>query len=267
MSMATKSIHFIYLSLEPSNKMHSRSRISPASASRGSSPKTSNSQQQNEAVDKYPSNCRCDDETCKTRFPHRSDLFRRLEFGHARNQPPPFNASKIGNVEKVKEHMKNLYSALSPDAPGYESSSDTQSFQKFAVQGRDIISSAEDINIGGPSNLDDFDCYDESTYDTSYTSVASQADFTDSTNSNDFIDPSANPSTYLSGIGHWVDDRTSSESARTAWHNPNFLLQHASRFKATPLAMKPHVEEAIDCFRASFYGAGGAAEEHYIVEH
>jgi hypothetical protein len=184
-----------------------------------------------------------------------------------------------------------------PDTRGYETLSDNQSYQTFAVPKGDTLSSAEYVNIGDCSRLDEYESFDESSYDTSYASITSQDNFTDLTNSNDCVVPHTDPSTSLSGIGHcryWggpfsfyglshgfplrrrslsklmlisryqgVNDKSSSESSWTTWHNPNVLLQHASKFKVAPLVMKPHVEEAMTRFRVSFYDARGTAEEHY----
>lgn len=78
--------------------------------------------------------------------------------------------------------------------------------------------------------------------------------------------PYANTSTYLNGIGQWVEE-SSSGSTWTAWQSPEELLEHASRFNIASVKRKPHVEEAMDCFQASFYGVGGATPEYHIVGH
>jgi len=137
-------------------------------------------------------------------------------------------------------------------------------YQTHFVQGEDRNYSAEQVDIDKPSNVGGIDGDDESSqgYDTSCTSFASQVDFSDT---DDSMVPYQNAATYLSGIGHWANDHSISGTTWTAWQNPIALLQHSSRFSAASIKMKPHVEEAMDCFRASFYC--GAAAEHHVVEH
>jgi hypothetical protein len=64
-----------------------------------------------------------------------------------------------------------------------------------------------------------------------------------------------------------VDDDSKSGTTWTAWQNPHALLQHASKLKVASIKMKPHVEEAMNCFQASFYDVTCDAPEHYIGEH
>ena len=89
--------------------MHSRSRTSPASASRGSSPRSSKKQQQNEEVYHCPSDYQCDNKEYRSRFNCRADLSRYVDLGI---QQSHFAISINGDVGKAKLHMGDLYGVL-----------------------------------------------------------------------------------------------------------------------------------------------------------
>ena len=65
-------------------------------------------------------------------------------------------------------------------------------------------------------------------------------------------------STYLYGIGHLLEDDSRTGSTWTVWQDPNILLQSSASIKK-----KPHVEEAMNRFQTSFYGAR-AAKYHTV---
>jgi hypothetical protein len=152
--------------------------------------------------------------------------------------------------------MTNI--SLGPNAQTYKTSDDNQSYQTYAIQREEDM---EHMNIDGPSNLDEIDetSQVDSSYNTTYTSFSSADDVDDS---DDSMIPYPNKATNLYGIGHWVDDHLSSGTTWTAWQNPNVFLQHAFAFSATSIKKKPHVEEAMDCFRSSFYDVRASTTEH-----
>lgn len=157
-----------------------------------------------------------------------------------------------------------------PNAQIHESSASNIHCHTYKTPQQDIFNSADRLGIDGPSKSDGIDNYEESSgsqiqssYDT-YASFTSSIDYADSDNS---LVPYANTTTYLNGIGQWVEDHSSSGSTWTAWQNPDVLIQHASRFNIASNMLKPHVEEAMNYFQASFYGIGGAGPEYHRAEH
>jgi hypothetical protein len=159
---------------------------------------------------------------------------------------------------------------LDPDSQNRGISTDSQYHHTYGTQRQDIFNSADNVDTDDLPNVDGTESYEESScsqiqlsYST-YASCDSSVDLADSANA---MVPYANTTTYLNGIGQWVDDHSSSAFAWTAWQNPDTLLQHASRCRVTSNMLKPHVEEAMNCFQASFYGVGGATSEYLVVEH
>ncbi len=76
--------------------------------------------------------------------------------------------------------------------------------------------------------------------------------------------PYPDASRYLYGIGHWLEDCSSSGSTWTAWQDPNVLLRHAFTLSSASIKKKPHVEEAMSRFQTSFYGVW--AYEYHTVD-
>lgn len=259
-----------------SDKMHNEPYPSRASASRGSSRTSSRTRKQQKAVDRR--SFRCDKKNCEASFSCRYDLFRHEESIHAWNLQHSFDQCKYKteNVDKLKDHISNLHSLSSkfhfmdfcnflmtninpgPNAQTYKTSDDSQSYQTYAMQREEDM---EHVNIDGLTNLDEIDepSEVESGYDTTYTSFSFSDDVDDS---DDSMVPYPNASANLYGIGHWVDDHLSSGTTWTAWQNPNVLLEHAFAFSAASIKKKPHVEEAMDCFRSSFYGVRASSAEY-----
>ncbi len=100
---------YLSLSLDLSYKMHSRSRTSPAPASRGLSPRSSKKQQPNEEVSHCPSDYQCDNKEYRSRFNCRSDMSRYVDSGI---QQSHFAISINGDVGKAKLHMEDLHGVL-----------------------------------------------------------------------------------------------------------------------------------------------------------
>lgn len=172
-------------------------------------------------------------------------------------------------VNSISEDLTILWlinDSLGPNGQAYKASRDSQIYQTYTMQRNEMFTSAEHVDIDQLSYLDEIDGYNESSqgYDTSCTSFAFPEDFSDI---EEAVVPYQNPATYLSCIGHWVEDHSSSGTTWTVRSNPNVLLQHACRFNAASVEMKPHIEEAMACFQVSFYGARGVPTKHQFVEH
>jgi hypothetical protein len=88
-------------------------------------------------------------------------------------------------------------------------------------------------------------------YDTTYTTHSLSEDLDDS---EDSMFPYPNASTYLYGIGHWLEDDSITGSTWTAWQDSNLRLQHDFTLSSASVKKKPHVEEAMNRFQTSFYG-------------
>jgi hypothetical protein len=99
----------------------------------------------------------------------------------------------------------------------------------------------------------------ETGYDITCTTNSRSEDLDDS---EDSIFPYPDASTYLYGIGHWVEDFSRTGSTWTAWQDPN-VLHHAFMLSSTSIKKKPHVEEAMNRFQTSFYGL--RASEYHTV--
>jgi hypothetical protein len=100
----------------------------------------------------------------------------------------------------------------------------------------------------------------ESGFDTTYTTNSLSEDLDDSEY---LMFPYTDASTYLYGIGHWLEDYSRTGSTWTAWQDPNVLLQHAFALSSASIKKKPHVEEAMNRFQTSFYGV--KASEYHTV--
>lgn len=153
--------------------------------------------------------------------------------------------------------MTNQY--LGPNLQPYKTSG-SQYYQTCVTQGRDTSFTHVDIDL--VSELGDLDepSQAESGYDTTCTTISLSEDLDDSEHS---MFPYPNASTYLYGIGHWLEDDSRTGSTWTAWQDPNVLLQHAFALSSASIKKKPHVEEAMNCFQTSFYGA--RASEYHTV--
>jgi hypothetical protein len=118
-------------------------------------------------------------------------------------------------------------------------------------------------SVGGIDSYESTSSQIQSSYDTRAT-FASSIDFADPANA---MVSYADTTTYLNGIGQWVEDQSSLASTWTAWQDPDVLLQHASRCRVASTTLKPHVEEAMNYFHATFYSAGGGTPGYQTVEH
>jgi hypothetical protein len=92
-----------------SDKMHNEPYLSRAPASCGSSRTSSRTRKQQKAVDHH--SFRCDDKNCKASFSCQYDLFRHEESIHAWNLQRSADQCECntGDVDKLRDHMKNLY--------------------------------------------------------------------------------------------------------------------------------------------------------------
>jgi hypothetical protein len=153
--------------------------------------------------------------------------------------------------------MTNLYSG--PDPQPYKTSG-SQYYQTCATQGGDT--SFTHVDMGFLAELGEMDepSQVDSGYDTTCTTISFSDDLDDS---EDSMCPYPNASTYLYGIGHWLEDYSRTGSTWTAWQEPNVLLQHAFTLISASIKKKPHVEEAMNRFQTSFYGA--RAPEYHPV--
>jgi hypothetical protein len=259
--------------------MYGRAYTSRVSASRGSSRARAKTAKQQTVVSHHPSDFQCNFHDCNASFGRQSGLRRHKESIHRPKQQCPLDQDGYKTVEAdgmIEQNLNSLQSKcasswtfgiprltilLGPNFQNSASSTESQN-SRYKTQGQDVFNQTDRIDSDGLSNFDGIDSYNDSSssqiqssYGTSYSSFTFSDDIANDDNS---MISYANASTYLKGIGKWIED-SSSGSAWTAWQSPEALNEHASRFNIAHVKRKPHVLEAMDCFQVSFYGVGAAA--------
>jgi len=252
------------------HQMHNRPYTSRASASRGSSRTSTYRREEQKAVISGTFDFQCDNPYCKASCNGRPDMFHHEESIRAWKQPCLFDLCeyKTGDVDNMKEHMKSLHGVPSkfnswifaaswmtnqysgPNLQAYKISG-SQYYQTCATQGGDTSFTHMDIDFLAELGELDKPTQAELSYDTTYTTHSLSEDLDDS---EDSMFPYPNASTYLYGIGHWLEDDSITGSTWTAWQGSNLLLQHTFTLSSASVKKKPHVEEAMNRFQTSFYG-------------
>lgn len=153
--------------------------------------------------------------------------------------------------------MTNQYSGPNPQP--YKTSG-SQYYQNCATQGAESSFMHVDVDFHAELGGLDEPSQTETGYDTTCTTISRSEDLDDS---EDSIFPYPDASTYLYGVGHWVEDISRTGSTWTAWQDPNVLLQHAFTLSSASIKKKPHVEEAMNRFQTSFHGL--RASEYHTV--
>jgi hypothetical protein len=152
--------------------------------------------------------------------------------------------------------MINPYSG--PNAQPYRTSG--SQYQTCVTQGGDA--SVTDVNTDFVAELGELDksSQADSGYVTTHTTISFADDLHDS---EDSMFPYPEASTYLYGIGHWLEDESRTGSTWKVWQDPNILLQHSFTLSSASIKKKPHIEEAMNRFQTSFYGF--RAPEYHTV--